>query len=65
MLATMFLPFVNTTTPDIIAPGVKAGITLGYILYDMIHYFIHHSSPKSGYFKQVKLYHMQHHYKDG
>ena len=46
-------------------PAVSAGTGLGYVLYDMIHYFIHHSSPKKGYFKFVKMYHMQHHYKNG
>jgi len=38
---------------------------LGYVAYDMIHFFLHHSSPKSGYFKDLKVYHMQHHYKNG
>jgi len=42
-----------------------AGFTLGYIAYDMVHYFIHHSTPADGYMKSMKIYHMQHHYKSG
>jgi 4-hydroxysphinganine ceramide fatty acyl 2-hydroxylase len=42
-----------------------AGIIGGYVIYDLIHYFLHHSSPKKGYFKSLKTYHMQHHYKNG
>ena len=41
------------------------GALLGYQLYDEMHYFMHHSSPEPGYFRNMKLYHMQHHYKFG
>jgi 4-hydroxysphinganine ceramide fatty acyl 2-hydroxylase len=41
------------------------GWLIGYIAYDEFHYFMHHSNPKSGYMKDMKLYHMQHHYKFG
>lgn len=41
-----------------------AGTLSGYIAYDMIHYFLHHVTPKSGYFKFLKKYHILHHYKD-
>jgi 4-hydroxysphinganine ceramide fatty acyl 2-hydroxylase len=34
------------------------GTTLGYVGYDMIHYFLHHTSPKDGYWKMLKIYHM-------
>jgi 4-hydroxysphinganine ceramide fatty acyl 2-hydroxylase len=34
-------------------------------MYDEIHYWIHHSSPQFSYLKDIKLYHMQHHYKFG
>ena len=45
--------------------ALKSGLLLGYVIYDLIHYFLHHSSPRSGYFKSLKVYHMQHHYKNG
>jgi len=37
----------------------------GYIGYDMVHYYLHHCNPKSGYWRDLKIYHMQHHYKNG
>ena len=44
---------------------INFGVIFGYILYDEIHYFLHHSQPKKGYFRDLKIYHMQHHYKHG
>uniref|UniRef100_A0A7S3CN35 Fatty acid 2-hydroxylase n=1 Tax=Strombidium rassoulzadegani TaxID=1082188 RepID=A0A7S3CN35_9SPIT len=45
--------------------ALLAGVDIGYIGYDMIHYFLHHADPKDGYWKMMKVYHMQHHYKNG
>jgi len=39
------------------------GFLSGYIFYDMTHYYIHHESPKSGHFYEMKSYHNKHHYK--
>jgi 4-hydroxysphinganine ceramide fatty acyl 2-hydroxylase len=44
---------------------IVGGVLLGYLGYDMIHYFLHHASPKQDYWRELKAYHMQHHYKDG
>jgi sterol desaturase/sphingolipid hydroxylase (fatty acid hydroxylase superfamily) len=44
-------------------PALFAGLTLGYLVYDMIHYATHHSPMRSGYLKFLKRYHMQHHFK--
>jgi 4-hydroxysphinganine ceramide fatty acyl 2-hydroxylase len=42
------------------------GIIINYQFYDLGHYYVHHANPKDGsYFKMMKLYHMQHHYKYG
>ena len=45
--------------------SVAAGELFGYVLYDMIHYYLHHATPKDVYFKDLKRYHMLHHYKQG
>ena len=45
--------------------GVASGELFGYVLYDMIHYYLHHATPKDPYFKDLKRYHMLHHYKQG
>ncbi|MFN2227608.1 MAG: sterol desaturase family protein [Anaerolineae bacterium] len=40
-----------------------AGFLSGYVAYDMIHYATHHLTMRRGYWKFLKRYHMQHHYK--
>jgi sterol desaturase/sphingolipid hydroxylase (fatty acid hydroxylase superfamily) len=40
-----------------------SGFILGYLTYDLIHYATHHFPMRNGYFKFIKRYHMQHHYK--
>jgi sterol desaturase/sphingolipid hydroxylase (fatty acid hydroxylase superfamily) len=40
-----------------------AGFILGYLAYDMTHYATHHFAMRAGYWKYIKRYHMQHHYK--
>ncbi len=40
-----------------------SGFILGYLAYDMTHYATHHFAMRSGYWKYIKRYHMQHHYK--
>jgi sterol desaturase/sphingolipid hydroxylase (fatty acid hydroxylase superfamily) len=41
-----------------------AGLILGYLSYDWVHYYTHHFRPKSGIGKYLREYHMVHHYKD-
>ena len=38
------------------------GFLIGYICYDLFHYFLHHS--KSGFLNGIKIYHQKHHHKD-
>jgi 4-hydroxysphinganine ceramide fatty acyl 2-hydroxylase len=49
--------------PANILYGVVAGELIGYVLYDLIHYYLHHATPQDSYFKDLKRYHMLHHYK--
>lgn len=63
-LSVVYLPFAY----GIPAPyygALIAGTLSGYMFYDVTHYFCHNSSPRKGYFRSVKLYHMTHHYKNG
>lgn len=46
------------------AAPVFAGTLLGYVAYDWIHYFTHHARPKKGVGKFLRVYHIQHHYRD-
>ena len=40
------------------------GFLLGYLVYDMMHYALHHANFKSGFWKKLKKHHMLHHYSD-
>jgi sterol desaturase/sphingolipid hydroxylase (fatty acid hydroxylase superfamily) len=44
--------------------GFHAGFTVGYMGYDLTHYYIHHFSPRSEYGRNLKKHHMLHHFKD-
>ncbi|XP_055630429.1 uncharacterized protein LOC129771111 [Toxorhynchites rutilus septentrionalis] len=41
---------------------VLAGGLIGYLSYDMIHYYIHYGSPRGGHLYHMKRYHYQHHF---
>jgi sterol desaturase/sphingolipid hydroxylase (fatty acid hydroxylase superfamily) len=41
-----------------------AGFILGYLVYDMLHYAMHHYNFKSRLMKRIKQHHMLHHYDD-
>jgi len=40
-----------------------AGFVVGYMFYDLTHYYIHHFNPKSDYGRKLKKNHMLHHFK--
>lgn len=40
------------------------GFLVGYLIYDMMHYAMHHYNFKSNLMKKVKQHHMLHHYDD-
>ncbi|MEP7256913.1 MAG: sterol desaturase family protein [Flavitalea sp.] len=40
------------------------GFLVGYLVYDMMHYAMHHYNFKSELMKKVKKHHMLHHYND-
>jgi sterol desaturase/sphingolipid hydroxylase (fatty acid hydroxylase superfamily) len=40
------------------------GFLIGYLVYDMTHYALHHANFKSGFWKDLKKHHMLHHYAD-
>jgi sterol desaturase/sphingolipid hydroxylase (fatty acid hydroxylase superfamily) len=46
------------------APGVGAGFFVGYLLYDMLHYYVHHFRPRSPIGRMLRERHMRHHFQD-
>jgi dihydroceramide fatty acyl 2-hydroxylase len=46
------------------APGVGAGFFAGYLVYDMLHYYVHHFRPRSRVGRMLRERHMRHHFQD-
>jgi dihydroceramide fatty acyl 2-hydroxylase len=46
------------------APGVGAGFFLGYLVYDMMHYYLHHFRPHGRLGRMLRERHMRHHFQD-
>jgi sterol desaturase/sphingolipid hydroxylase (fatty acid hydroxylase superfamily) len=44
--------------------SVCAGTITGYMMYDLTHFYIHHTKPSISYFQKQKHYHVMHHYKN-
>lgn len=40
-----------------------AGLLVGYLLYDLTHYYTHHVKPRSRWGKFLKAWHLEHHHK--
>jgi len=55
--------FYLVVGPRLVWP-FHAGFVLGYMSYDMTHYYIHHYNPRSEYGLRLKKNHMLHHFKD-
>ncbi len=46
------------------APGLGAGFFAGYLIYDMIHYYVHHFRPQGRLGRALRERHMRHHFQD-
>jgi len=47
-----------------LTPAIFAGVVAGYLYYDMVHYSQHHMAITNPYYKDLKEYHMKHHYQE-
>jgi dihydroceramide fatty acyl 2-hydroxylase len=46
------------------APGLGAGFFVGYLVYDMMHYYLHHFRPRGRLGRMLRERHMRHHFQD-
>ena len=46
------------------APGIGAGFFVGYLVYDMMHYYLHHFRPHGRLGRILRERHMRHHFQD-
>ncbi|XP_051128297.1 dihydroceramide fatty acyl 2-hydroxylase FAH1-like isoform X2 [Andrographis paniculata] len=64
--AVLIFPFLNLiklfSTPSA-TPALFGGGLLGYVMYDVTHYYVHHGQPVSETVKSLKKYHLNHHFR--
>ncbi|CAF2095543.1 unnamed protein product [Brassica napus] len=64
--AVLCFPFWNLvklfTTPSV-TPALFGGGMLGYVMYDVTHYYLHHAHPTRAVTKNLKKYHLSHHFR--
>ena len=63
-LATGFYFLFNAILPPNYIYGFFPAFILGYLIYDISHYAIHHFNFKGVIWKKIKQHHMLHHYQD-
>ncbi|KAH9265689.1 hypothetical protein BASA83_010977 [Batrachochytrium salamandrivorans] len=51
------------TLPGGYGQAMVSGSMVGFVLYDLIHYYIHHGQPFGEHLREMKSYHMNHHSK--
>ncbi|KAG0211560.1 fatty acid alpha-hydroxylase [Mortierella sp. GBA43] len=55
---------IHTLFAESKAYAIMSGLIFGYVLYDLTHYYLHHARVFKIHFKEMKTYHLAHHYKD-
>jgi dihydroceramide fatty acyl 2-hydroxylase len=56
----LFVLTLGTPEADVFA----AGFLVGYLVYDMTHFYVHHRTPKRTLGKLIRELHMRHHFQD-
>lgn len=64
LMLILYIPLAHILPVNINeSRALLAGALIGYIAYDLTHYYLHHGSPKPGsYFGSLKTYHVAHHF---
>ncbi|NXG63147.1 FA2H hydroxylase, partial [Hemiprocne comata] len=58
-----FYGVLRLVLPEVLGLSVFVGGLCGYVVYDMMHYYLHYGSPKKGtYLYGLKAYHVKHHF---
>lgn len=63
-IACGFYALFRWLLPEQGAHPFTAGFMLGYLVYDMTHYAVHHATFQQPWLKALKRQHMQHHFVD-
>ena len=63
-LAAAFLGLFVAVLDSPRALAFGAGFLAGYLLYDMVHYYLHHHPPRTRLGRLLRELHMRHHFED-
>ncbi len=63
-LALLFFAAFVAALGTPLAWGVAAGFYLGYVIYDTVHFLLHHTNPKGRLGHRLRELHMRHHFED-
>jgi dihydroceramide fatty acyl 2-hydroxylase len=63
-LAVLVVGGIWLAAGSVHGPAIAAGFLIGYLIYDEIHYALHHHTPKSRLGKRLRELHMRHHFQD-
>ncbi|XP_078725050.1 fatty acid 2-hydroxylase-like [Lampetra fluviatilis] len=58
-----FYSWMLTMLPNAVTGSLVAGCISGYVIYDLMHYYLHYGAPSRGsYLYALKAYHVKHHF---
>jgi dihydroceramide fatty acyl 2-hydroxylase len=63
-LAVLVVGGIWVAAGSVHGPAIAAGFLFGYIVYDEIHYALHHHNPSTRLGKRLRELHMRHHFQD-
>jgi len=63
-LAALFLGLFALIFGTPLAFPVFGGFMAGYLIYDYMHYYVHHAVPRTQFGKRLRAHHMRHHFQD-
>lgn len=63
LVIAFFYGVLRLLLPAVLGLSVFVGGLCGYVIYDMMHYYLHYGSPRKGtYLYGLKAYHVKHHF---
>jgi sterol desaturase/sphingolipid hydroxylase (fatty acid hydroxylase superfamily) len=63
-LAVGFWMLFTRIAGDAFRYPLMIGLVCGYLAYDMVHYWLHHATPKSRLGMRLRRHHLSHHFQD-
>ncbi|XP_043701977.1 dihydroceramide fatty acyl 2-hydroxylase FAH1-like [Telopea speciosissima] len=63
VLSLLFWNLLKLVATPSTTPALFGGILLGYVMYDVTHYYLHHGKPSTEVPRKLKKYHLNHHFR--